>query len=219
MPRMARLVVPDYPHHITQRGSRRQRTFFGDEDYQAYIDLLCELKADAGVDIWAYCLMPNHLHLVAVPQRKESLAILLRVTHHRYALRVNAMHGWQGHLWQERFFSTVMDDAHLLAAVRYVELNPVRAGLCKRADDWRWSSVHAHLNDAPDNLVTTFVMRDRICDWYKYLSEDSSPEQLESLRQSTKTGRPVGSDEFVGRLEDLTGRRLRRQKPGRKPAQ
>lgn len=129
MPRIARLVVPNHPHHITQRGNRRQRTFFDDSDYRACANLIAKIKAAAGVDVWAYCLMPNHLHIVAVPEHEDSLAKMLRVAHRRHALRVNAAHGWHGHFWQERFHSFVMDETHLLAAVRYVELNPVRAGL------------------------------------------------------------------------------------------
>jgi len=118
MPRLARLVVPGYPHHITQRGSRRQQTFFDVADYRAYLDLMIRFKEGAGVEIWAYCLMPNHVHLVAVPQQAQSLARLFRITHQCYARRVNTARGWNGHLWQERFHSFVMDELHPLAAVR-----------------------------------------------------------------------------------------------------
>jgi putative transposase len=211
---MARLVVPGYPHHVTQRGSRRQQTFFDEADYLTYVALLRKRKEKAGVDIWAYCLMPNHVHLIAVPLREDSLAKLVGVTHHRYARRINGIHGWQGHLWQERFHSLVMDEAHLVAAVRYVELNPVRAGLCERAEDWRWSSVHAHLHDAPNGLVTTAPMRQRIPDWRRFLSEEDSPELLDTLRTRTRTGRPVGSTTFIEALEVLTGRCLRPRSPG-----
>jgi putative transposase len=130
VPKFPRLVVPGYPHHVTQRGVRRQQTFFDDTDYRAYIELIKELKLAAGVDIWAYCLMPNHVHLIAVPKAEHGLATLFGTAHHRYAKRVNAIHDWRGHLWQERFYSVVMNESHSLAAMRYVELNPVRAGLC-----------------------------------------------------------------------------------------
>lgn len=216
MPRMARLVVPGYPHHVTQRGSRRQTIFFGKSDYQAYIDLICELKEEAGVQIWAYCLMPNHVHIVAVPDGKKSLAKLFGVAHHRYARRINSTNGWRGHLWQERFYSFVMDEAHLLAAVRYIELNPVRAGLCQRAEQWQWSSVHAHLNDSSDRLVNSAAMNSIVSDWRRFLEEEQADEQLETIRNHTRTGRPAGSRKFVEKLEGLTGRRLRRQKPGPK---
>ena len=214
MPRMARLVIPGYPHHVTQRGNRRQQTFFEDTDYQTYIDLLCELKELTGVEIWAYCLMPNHIHVVAVPQHKQSLAKLFGVAHHRYARRVNSANEWRGHLWQERFHSSVMDDAHLLTAVRYIELNPVRAGLCARAEEWRWSSIHAHLRDTSDDLVAVEPMRDRVSDWRRYLSEENAPGLLDDLREHTRTGRPAGDRNFIEQLEKVSGRVLRRRKPG-----
>jgi putative transposase len=162
---MARLVIPGYPHHVTQRGNRRQQTFFEKDDYLAYVELISKFKEKAAVDIWAYCLMPNHVHLIVVPEHKQSLATLFGITHHRYARRVNSMHGWRGHLWQERFHSFVMDEEYLLTAVRYVELNPVRAGVCGHAEEWRWSSANAHLYDAPDKLVNIAAMRKRGSDW------------------------------------------------------
>lgn len=217
MPRMARIVVPGYPHHVTQRGNRGQRTFFETTDYLTYLNLLNELKGKAGVDIWAYCLMPNHVHLIVVPKRPSSLAKLFGPAHHRYARRFNIARDWVGHLWQERFHSFVMDEQHLLAAVRYVELNPVRAGLCAHPDDWRWSSAPAHLHDAPDSLVIVPAMRERISNWRSFLSDDLRPEMLESLRVHTRTGRPAGSRKFIEELEALTGRRLRRSKPGPAP--
>lgn len=217
MPRMARLVVPGYPHHVTQRGNRRSRTFFEEADYRSYVALVWELKSKAEVDIWAYCLMPNHVHFIAVPRHKDSLSKLFGVAHHRYARDVNKRHDWQGHLWQERFHSTPMDELHLLAAVRYVELNPVRAGLCRWAEDWPWSSVHAHLGSKSDVLVSTAPMRERVCDWRSFLAEEDTPDLRESVRAATRTGRPAGSDTFVDAMETLTGRNLRRRKPGPAP--
>lgn len=210
MPRMARLVVPGYPHHVTQRGGRRQQTFFDDADYVAYTDLLIEAKGRYGVEIWAYCLMPNHVHLVAVPRKDDSLAKAMGFVHHRYARRTNAFHGWQGHLWQERFFSVVMDEQHLLAAVRYAELNPVRAGLCESADSWRWSSVHAHLDETTDVLVDVAPMRERITDWRTYLADDNGITN-DTLRKHTSNGYPAGNPAFIKTLEALTGRQLRRR--------
>lgn len=134
MARMARLVVPGYPHHVTQRGNRRQKTFFSIDDYASYIKLLAAAKSKAGVEVWAYCLMPNHVHLVVVPKTESSLAALFSDAHRRYTRRINAREGWKGHLWQERFHSSVMDENYLLSTVRYVELNPVRARLCDQAD-------------------------------------------------------------------------------------
>jgi putative transposase len=216
MPRMARLVVPGYPHHVTQRGNRRQKTFFRADDYRAYLDLLADEKDKAGVEVWAYCLMPNHVHLIVVPSRSESLASLFRAAHRRYTCRINLRHAWRGHLWQERFHSSVMDEKHLMAAVRYTEMNPVHAGLCARPEDWRWSSVSAHLDAQDDALVTVRPMLDRVGDWSTYLQLDARSSELDSIRKNAKSGRPSGETAFIRHLEDLTGRRLRLNKPGPK---
>ncbi len=217
MPKFPRLVVPGYPHHVTQRGIRRQQTFFDDSDYKAYVDLIKELKVVADVEIWAYCLMPNHIHMIAVPNAKQGLARLFGAAHHRYAMRVNAMHNWRGHLWQERFYSVVMDETHTLAAMRYIELNPVRAGLCRHADDWPWSSVHRNMGNKHDEIVDDSEIRSIITDWRSFLLEDSGPDILESLRYQTNTGRPTGDEHFIEILERKTGRRIRRSNPGPAP--
>ena len=145
MARIARFVVPGLPHHVTQRGNRRERVFFADEDYELYRDLLSSQCRKQGVAVWAYCLMPNHIHLILVPDRAEALGRALGETHRRYSAVVNARLRVTGHLFQSRFGSAVMDEEHLMAAARYVALNPVRARLVARAEDWRWSSVKAHL--------------------------------------------------------------------------
>ena len=212
---MARLVVPDYPHHITQRGSRRLRTFFRDSDYQSYIKLISKAKESADAEIWAYCLMPNHVHFVVVPHKEDSLAALFSNAHRRYARRINKRNNWQGHLWQERFHSSVLDERHLIAAVRYVELNPVRAQLCKRAEDWHWSSATAHATGKDDLIVNVRPMLDLIPDWRMYLAEGEPTDLLDELRENSRTGLPSGDEGFVGRLEKETGRKLTRGKPGR----
>lgn len=218
VPKFPRLVVPGYPHHVTQRGIRRQRTFFDYSDFRAYIALVKDLKVEAGVDILAYCLMPNHVHFVAVPKVKSSLATLFGTAHHRYAKRVNAIHDWRGHLWQERFYSVVMDETHTLAAMRYVELNPVRAGMCKRADEWLWSSARGNLGNASDEMIDESEVRKIISDWKSFLAEDEKSGLIESLRTQTNIGRPTGDDRFIDVLERKTGRRIRRCKPGPAPA-
>jgi len=207
-------VAPGYPHHVTQRGNRRLQTFFSDADYTTYLGLLSESLSRTQAAIWAYCLMPNHVHFVVVPGAQTDLSKLFGNTHHRYARLVNAANGWRGHLWQERFHSFVMDEQHLLAAVRYIELNPVRAGLCKHAAEWRWSSVHAHLQARNDDIVTVTPMLDRLSDWQCYLAEDDSPALEKSLREHSNTGRPAGNAKFIKALEELTQRRLRPRKPG-----
>lgn len=216
MARIARLVVPGYPHHVTQRGNRRQRTFFCEDDYLEYITRLVDARDKAGVSVWAWCLMPNHVHLVVVPERHDSLAMFFAQAHLRYTRYINARNDWCGHLWQARFHSCVMDERHLIAGVRYVERNPVAAGLCDRPEEWPWSSARAHLTGADDALTTVRPMLERIEDWQAYLRAAGTDEELESLRTNSRTGRPLGDERFVEELEQLTGRALKRRKPGPK---
>jgi len=214
---MARLVVPGYPHHVVQRGSRRQTTFFNNDDFDRYVSIFAENCNPEGVAVWAYCLMPNHVHFVLVPDRKDSLARLLRKVHATYARSVNRRHDWTGHLWQERFWSCVMDETHLMAAARYIELNPVRSGLCDRAEHWKWSSARRHLFGESDALMPTAPMTDMVKDWSSYLDEKVPAPVIDRLRKLTRTGRPVGNDQFVRQLEMLTGRRFRRHNPCPRP--
>jgi len=216
MARMARLVVPFYPHHVTQRGNRRQNTFFCEHDYRQYLDLLAEAKSTAGVDVWAYCLMPNHVHLVVVPEHQDGLSALFGEAHRRYTRRVNLREGWRGHLWQERFHSFVMDECHLISAVRYVELNPVRAGICARAEEWPWSSAAAHIKGYDDGLVSVAPMLARVQSWSSYLATPDDRNSLDSIRRHTRTGRPVNTTGFIDKLETLTGRCLRPRARGPK---
>jgi len=216
MARMARLVVPGYPHHVTQRGNRGQRTFFERSDYRKYLELIAKARRSADAAVWAYCLMPNHAHLIVVPGREDSLQQLFAEAHRQYTRTINFRYGWRGHLWQERFYSCVMDEPHLLAAVRYVELNPVEAKICRCPEDWPWSSARAHFAQRNDLLVEVRPMLDLAGDWRTYLRAASSGTKLCSLRTHSRTGRPVGSDEFIDELERITGRSLKCKKPGRK---
>jgi len=213
MARLARVVVPGFPHHITQRGSRRQPTFFAPDDYRLYLRLLRDRLPAAEVALWAYCLMPNHVHLVVVPAGDQSLAQLFGGLHKEYARRVNARLGWQGHLWQERFHSCCMDEQHAQAAVRYVELNPVRAKLVERPDQWPWSSVHGHLGRRDDTLLTASPSLPRRGDWDAYLAVET--KVADEVRRGTHTGRPVGDEGFLQELETRTGRPLHRRRRGR----
>ena len=217
MPRIARLVVPGYPHHVTQRGNRRQKTFFNSQDHLAYLELVASAKEKARCEIWAYCLMPNHVHFVIVPEHEGSLADLFKEAHRRYTRRINFRENWRGHLWQERFHSFVMDEKHLNATVRYVELNPVSARLCDKPEEWRWSSIHAHLAGKDDELVTVRPMLDRHPNWLDYLGGYQSNDMIEKVRIHTRTGRPLGSEFFIETLESLSGRSLKPRKPGRRP--
>ena len=154
MARLARVIAPGLPHHVTQRGNRRQQTFFCDEDYQSYIHLMSEWCGAHEVEIWAYCLMPNHVHLIAVPHLEDGLRHAVGEVHRRYTRMVNFREGWRGHLWQGRFASFVLDEPYLLKATRYIELNPVRAGLISAPSRYPWSSAAAHVRGRDDTLVS-----------------------------------------------------------------
>lgn len=214
MARIARVVVPRYPHHVTQRGNRRQKVFFCDDDYAAYIALMAQAKEKAQVQVWAYCLMPNHVHLVVTPETEAGLRHFFGEAHRRYTRRINFREGWRGYLWQGRFLSFVMDESYLRAAVRYVELNPMRAGLCESASDWRWSSARAHLAGKDDELVSVKPMLERIHNWVSYLNEESTTTKLQEIRAHSTTGRPLGDESFLDALEANVGRKLRKRQPG-----
>ena len=218
MPRIARVVVPGIPHHITQRGNRRQRVFFRESDYRAYKTVLARYCKQEEVDIWAYCLMPNHVHLILVPRTKYGLRRSLAETHRRYSHVINTREGWTGYLWQGRFESYPMDETHLYRAVRYVELNPVEAGICQRPEEWPWSSTRAHLNNRTDGLVEPEPMLKREPDWRSYLATGMTREENDLIELHGRTGRPLGSRSFVEDLEVALGRRLLPRKPGPKPA-
>lgn len=217
MARSSRIIVPGLPHHVTQRGNRNQPIFFEPGDYALYRDLLASRCRKALVEVWAYCLMPNHVHLILVPDLSESLARAVGETHREYTAFINARARWNGHLFQGRFASVVLDEEHLLPAARHVALNPVRAGLVARAQDWPWSSVPAHLAERDDALVRVAPLVDRTGRFSDLLAAEPDPTVVARLRAAETTGRPLGSEEFVARLERLLHRPLRRQKPGPKP--
>ena len=208
-------MVPGYPHHVTQRGVRRQPTFFDDVDYKSYLGLAFELKKDYAIEFWAYCLMPNHIHAVVVPGDNDCLSKYFAILHRRYAWKTNRRHDWLGHLWQKRFFSVVMDEPHAVAALRYVEQNPVRAGLCESAEDWPWSSTRGNLGLSDDPLVERQATTALVPNWKSHLSRCGDPA-IKAIRKQTSTGRPEGNSRFLDQIERLTGRRVRKRRAGRK---
>jgi len=214
MPRIARVVVPGVPHHVTQRGNRRQQTFFCDADYEAYTELMADSCRRRGVEVWAYCLMPNHVHLIGVPSSEDALRSAIGEAHRRYTRRVNFREGWRGHLWQGRFASFPMDEAHLRAAARYVERNPVRARLVARAEEYRWSSAAAHMAGCDDGLVRVTPLLERYGDWAQLLSGSTPAEQADRFRRHERTGRPLGPGAFLESLERKIGRTLHRDARG-----
>ena len=218
MSRLARIVVPGCPHHVTQRGNRREPIFFEDGDQEVYCDLLAEQAHKARVEIWAYCLMPNHVHLIAVPRDEIGLARAIGETHRRYTSFINARARFTGHLFQSRFASVAMDESHLIAGARYVGLNPVRARLVARAEDWPWSSVRAHLAARDDELVTVKPLLDRVGYFAELLRPDPSDDDaFAAMRNRESSGRPLATPDFVADLERRLGRPIAKRAPGRKP--
>jgi putative transposase len=221
MARLARIVAAGVPHHVTQRGNRREPIFFEDGDQDIYRHMLAEQARRHGVEVWAYCLMPNHVHLIMVPQVVEGLGRAMGEAHRRYTSFINARARWSGHLFQGRYASVAMDEAHLIAAVRYVSLNPVRAGLARTAADWPWSSARAHLNGQDDGLVQVRPVLDRVSRFSELIGSGAEVERryddaVKALRSSQATGRPLGTVDFVDDLERRLGRPLAPRTRGRK---
>ena len=217
MTRAARIIVPGVPHHVTQRGNRGMNVFESDADRKAYLRFLKRYSNRYGLDVWGYCLMTNHIHLVVVPQHETALSNALRDTHTVYAMYFNSRTQSNGHVWQGRFYSCPLDDAHLWVAMRYVELNPVRAGMVDCPENYPWSSAAAHCGLRSDPLLTqSFPPPDVDIDWKAWLyavhHEDTNYERI---RNHTRTGRPCGTDSFVAKLETLLKRTLRPKKGGR----
>jgi putative transposase len=184
--------------------------FFQPSDYRFYKTLLAEAAAAAQTEVWAYCLMPNHVHLILVPCDEDGLRATLAEAHRRYTRFINDRHGWNGHLWQGRFGSVAMDEDHLESAVSYVSLNPVRASLVKRAEDWPWSSVRAHLTGEADGLVTVRPVLERWPDFGDLLEAMPGGVEMNALRKAETSGRPLGSKEWVEGLGITEGRRGRK---------
>ena len=205
------------PHHVTQRGNRRQQTFFNDGDYAAYLELMAEWCREEGVEIWGYCLMPNHTHLIAVPASEQGLRRAVGEAHRRYTRRINFREKWRGYLWQGRFASFVMDEPYLLAAARYVELNPVRARLVDSPAEWRWSSARAHLSGRDDCLVKVGPLLAMVGDW-----RVCSTVRYEKRNWKSCVGMAARGDRLGTRRSwafgGLVGRVLKPQKGGRPKA-
>jgi len=203
MPRRARLVIPSCPHHVVHRSNRGEVAFHCPEAHRFYLGWLRDYAAKHGVAIWAYCLMTNHVHLIAIPEQGNSLALAIGQAHARYSRWVNQRLGWSGHLWANRFYSAPMDESHTWAAIRYVESNPQRAGLVARPEEYRWSSARAHVLARPDPLLSPdlpFGAPKIGQEWRDWLAEGIEEQTLEAIRRCTNTGHPFGSREFVSKF-------------------
>jgi putative transposase len=218
MARLARVVAVDVPHHVTQRGNGRRFILDSDSDRAVYLELLrhhCQLHR---LSLAGFCLMSNHVHLIAIPQRPQSLALALKNTHGRYAAYFNARYLSVGHVWQGRYYSCPLDTPHLWAALRYVERNPLRAGLAPAPEDYFWSSAALHCGRVDgDGLVDLTLWRAAWtpAEWRAYLAANDGEQDAEAIRRSTHTGRPLGTPEFVADLERALQRILRPQPGGR----
>lgn len=217
MARLARVIVPGLPYHVTQRGAGGRRVFFSEADFACYRDLLAEKAKEARVGILAWCLMPSHVHLILRPENGEGLRKALAGAHRRYAGLIHARRNSTGSFWQGRYAAVAMDEDHLRAAYRYVALNPVRARLVKHAEDWPWSSARALLGLGDDPLTDLAAARDRFFDFGDFLAAEEDREATARLRRGESVGRPIGSEAFLTSLEVQTGRRLRVLPRGPKP--
>lgn len=218
MARFARVVVAEIPHHVTQRGNARQVILASDADRMTYLALLRQWSELHGLGLLGYCLMSNHVHLIALPHSPDALAQTLKQAHGRYASYWNARQAATGHVWQGRFCSCPLDESHLWTALRYVELNPVRAAMVEKAEMWRWSSAAAHCGAAsPDAILAMEQWRRRWSsrEWIRFLAAGESHGDLTALRQCTHTGRPLGAPDFVAALEKSTSRPLAPRRAGR----
>jgi putative transposase len=228
MARLPRIVIPGVAHHITQRGNRRLPVFFGDEDRRSYLALIADASAAHGTRCLAWCLMDNHVHLILVPSTADGLRAALAEAHRRYSSRINAREGWTGYLFQGRFASYPMDDAHLMAAVRYVELNPVAAGMVAHAQDWRWSSARSHVAGrrmSGDTLTNVAALGAHVRNWHAMLRHGLEASDLgtegeavaELIEARLRTGRPLAAEAWIAEQEAALDRRLAPARRGRKP--
>jgi len=220
MARIARIALEGIAYHITQRGNARQQVFFDDADHQLYLDLLTRYSTESRLAIHAWCLMPNHVHLIGIPERPNSMSAALRRTHADFARHFNLKHRTCGHVWQARYFSCPLDRNHFWNAMAYIELNPVRGGIVSRPEDFRWSSAAPRAGRA---AVPRFL---QLSPWREKFNSDEWQSLLRSIDRDKDgfgerlacaglSGRPLGDQAFVDSLEDRTQRTLHLRKVGR----
>jgi putative transposase len=216
MPRATRLVLPGLPHHVLQRGNRRQRLFFSNEDRRTYLRMLAGACAEHGTSCQAWCLMDNHVHLILVPSHRDGLRAPLARVHTAYAQRINRAQGLDGHLFQGRFASYPMDPSHLMVAARYIENNPVAAGLVAHAEDWPWSSARAHVEGRADGLTDITALGRHVPDWRAMLRRGlEAGNEAERVEAALRAERPVGASAWLAELADAHGLNLARRPRGR----
>jgi len=212
MPRVARIVVPEVTHHITQRGNNQQDIFFVDDDRKVYLELLKKQSDKFALEVLGYCLMTNHVHIIATPANEHSLAKAIGRTHLLYTQYINRMHRRSGHLWQNRFFSCPLGPDYFWMALRYAELNPVRAKMVDYAWDYLWSSASVHTGKFDGTgMINLRKWRQMAIglNWKEILTQDEDEKQIRSVRTHTHTGRPLATDSFISKIEHYLGRRVR----------
>jgi putative transposase len=217
MPRIARVCAINYPHHITQRGNNRETVFFDDEDRKFYLRILSKYSDEWDFEIWAYCLMTNHVHILAVPREEESLAKGIGITNLVYTQYFNRRYDRSGRLWQNRFFSTIIErEPYLWAVARYIERNPVRVDIVKKAEDYHWSSAKAHVLRAKDNILSgdIWLKESEMNAYHNFLRKEDN--QIDNfIRKITSTGRPLGREEFIKNIGRIIGRVIITKRVGR----
>jgi len=218
MPRTLRIRLAGVPNHVTHRGNQRRQIFFDERDYRHYLTLLANYARMFSMHVWAYCLMPNHVHLLVVGEHPDSISRAIGNTQRVFARRCHRDARVTGHFWGTRHYAAPLDEPHVWAAVRYIERNPVRACLVTQATTYPWSSAAAHAGLRHDPLLDSArPFPGPVGDWAAWLSIDIEAATVDTLRRNTTLGRPTGSETFVTELERRTGRRLRRRKPGPPP--
>ena len=215
MPRQPRIVFADIPHHVTQRGNRQSDVFFSDEDKDYYLKLLKRYAQDHAVEVLAYCLMTNHIHLILKPSTDDGLQRVLKPLHMRYTQYINKKNDWTGHLWQGRYFSSALDEQYTYHAFRYVENNPVQAKMVKKATDYQYSSARHHCGLDVDKLITDYDIGVLPSAYEDYLGQTVDQKSVEVLQRNINKGLPCGSDKFVDKLGKLIGRDLSFKQIGR----
>lgn len=215
MPRGNRIILPGVPHHITQRGNQKQKVFYDSEDYYLYLQLLRVYSIKLELPVLAYCLMPNHVHIIAIPQHEDHLRAVLAPVHTLQAQSFNRKHGSSGHLWQGRYSSIALDDEHCVAALRYIELNPVRAGFVNDPYHWHFSSARIHASLESNSILTNTRIIREIGDWTPFLQSGLDLEFDAEFQRHEKNGYPLAGESFLSEWEQKTGQSLKPSKRGR----